>query len=791
MSRSYRPPSHPHDTAATLAPEGPTRRSFLKMSTAGVLAPGVLAESLQPSAIAEKPCGPRASVPSPPVPESLSSLVNLLQGTDSSPEFSRGNTLPLVALPFGMAHWTLQTTHTSPWFFHPRDRRLQGIRCTHQLSPWIGDYGYATILPFHGDLLLAPEERASSYRPDRLELTPSWLNTFLERSRIQLSLVPSTRCALIRAAFPEGVQPGWIVDLPGSDSELSLDASRRIVIGRTTANSGGLPPGFATWYALRLDRNVNSFEVREIAGTRVAAIRLASGISTTALLRVGTSFISAQQALQNVDTELGQRSLEDLATSSRDVWDQQLAVARVSGGTAEQRSIFTSALYRAFLFPRTMHEVDAGGVTLHRSPYNGNVCPGVLYADHCFWDVYRAWYPMMSLLDPQRTAEILQGWIHAATEGSGWFPQAPSPGYRKMMTGSPSDSIFADAISKGLQGFDHAAAYAILRRNAFEPGDPARGFGRAGLDLYKELGYVPADRVHEGGCETLDAAYGDFCIAQAARFLGHTQDARELASRAANWRNLFDPKTRFLRGRRHDGTWMSATETFAQFDPFAWGGPFAEGSPWQYRFAVPHDLPGMFAALGGPEETVRELDRMLSLEPRFDVGSYAKEIHEMSEMAAVDFGQYAHSNQPVHHVLFLYTYAGRPDRTQFWTRRVLDHLYTLDAFPGDEDTGSMSAWYVLAAAGLYQVCPGLPEYTLTGPLFDAATIRRSGGPELRIISERFSPQDRFLQTVHLNGTLRTAHTVRHDELFPQQRPDTELLLRLGACPPTPLHGGTR
>jgi predicted alpha-1,2-mannosidase len=367
-----------------------------------------------------------------------------------------------------------------------------------------------------------------------------------------------------------------------------------------------------------------------------------------------------------------------------------------------------------------------------------------MYADHGYWDLFRAWYPMMSILFPERLGEILQAWVNAYTEG-GWLPQFPAPGYRSCMTGSFIDAVFADAAVKGIEGFNLREAYAGMKKHATQPGNPGKGYGRAGIEDYQRLGYIPADRVKQSVAETADAAYADFCIAQVAAVLNERDDHRVFLERSKNWRNLFDDSVKFLRGKNADGSWLSP------FDQFAWGSPYVEGSAWQHRWDAPHDIAWLVEALGGDQAAVKALDQMLSLPPRFDVGAYQKEIHEMSEMASVPFGQYAHSNEPVHHLLYIYPHVGRPDRAQYWVRRVLTELYSSDCFPGDEDTGAMSAWFILSALGFYPLCPGKPEYTLGSPLFSEAVVHLPQQRTLRIEAPGNNAHTVFVKSASLNG----------------------------------------
>lgn len=682
--------------------------------------------------------------------------VNPLQGTDSTPLFSRGNTLALVATPFAMAHWALQSNETGSWFFQPHDQRLQGIRCTHQLSPWLGDYGEATFLPFQGKSEPGPTQRASSYRMHQMRIRPHEIDLFLLRYRCRMELAPAERGAMMRFTFARSGAAGVFIDLAGEDAEAHFDAASGEAVAQVRHNQGGVHKDFACYYALACSAKIDSFTVSELKGRRVAVLRFEAEADKPIELRVGTSFISAAQALRNRNSEIGAKSLEAVRAEAAQAWESLLGRVRIEGASQSEKKIFYSCLYRGLLFPRVWHEHDAEGRLVHRSVYSGKVEPGPMYADHGYWDVYRAWYPMMALIYPDRLSEILAAWVNVYKEG-GWLPQFPCPGYRNCMTGSPLDFVFGDAVARGIGGFDVKTAFEGLKKHATTPVEPGLGYGRPAVAEYEKLGYIPCDKVAGGLAETLDSAYGDFCIAQVARAAGKNDEADFFLKRSTNWRKSYDEKTGFLRGRNEDGKWVEP------FDPYLWGGPYVEGAAWQYRFFVPFDVEGLIAAMGGREHFVAALDDLLNQPPEFHVGHYGREIHEMSEMAAVDFGQYAHSNQPLHHALYMYAMAGRRDRTQHWVHRVLRELYTVDDFCGDEDTGSMSAWYVLSALGIYSLCPGKPDWVLGAPLFRHAEVHRPDGATIRIDAD-VTEEDRFLRHVTLNGKEITAPTVAHQDL---------------------------
>ncbi|MBS1821673.1 MAG: GH92 family glycosyl hydrolase, partial [Acidobacteria bacterium] len=702
-------------------------------------------------------------------------MVNLLQGTGSTFLFSRGNTLPITAVPFGMAHWALESNgRNTPWYFHPADRRIEGVRCTHQLSPWLNDYGYATFLPVDALAKPAGGSRGTSYRPEDAVLSPAGMEIDLLRYRARMELAPTAHGAAMRVTFAAGKDgerdtaegAGLAIEMPGAaKAEAVLDAASGMVRLSNGFNDGGVPENFRAFYVVQfagVDAKDLKLETTEIAarnggsgGHKVAVVRYPAKAGVAQEIRIGTSFISYEQAERNLRLELA-GGFDAVKAAAKRVWEEHLDRAKVEGGTEAQRRTFYSCMYRALLFPRMWHEMDASGKPVHFSAFNGKVEPGVMYADHGYWDVYRAWYPWMSVMFPERLGEILQAWVNAYREG-GWMPQFPAPGYRACMTGSLIDAVFADGVVKDIPGFDVETAYQGLKKHAMEPGDADKGYGRRGIEDYLKLGYVAEDHIHQSGAETVDSAYGDFCIGQIAAKLGHKEDAAIFERRSHNWRHLFDAKVGFLRGKNSDGSWV--THNGAPFDPVRWGSPYVEGAAWQHRWDVPHEPEELFKAMGGDAVAAAELEKMITMPAAFDVGSYGSEIHEMSEMAARTFGQYAHSNQPVHHVLYLLALAGRPDRTRYWTKRVMEELYSPDEFAGDEDTGSMGAWFLLSAAGFFPVCPGKAEYVLGAPLFDRMTLTVGDGKKL-VITRRGDAG-----SLRVGGKAHAGVAIAHKELI--------------------------
>lgn len=695
----------------------------------------------------------------------LLQYVNPLQGTYSHHGFSTGNTLPLVALPFGMAHWSLQTADVRGWFFNPHDRKLMGVRCTHQPSPWMGDYGAFVILPQAGPRLLSKGKRATSYRLSESVVKPHRLSVTLTGSGLQLEMAPTERGAVFEFVFPEGMDSRIILDGVKGDTYLSVRPDGRTIEGYTRGNSGGVPAGFACYFVATLDRDVVSWctfegeqagepgEARngEILGL---CVELGKSDGQPVTLRVGTSFIDAEQAERNLRTEAGEVPLSDIVAAAETIWEDTLGQIEVHGEEDLDRlRTFYSCLYRCFLFPRVWHETNAEGETVHYSPFDGHVHPGVMYSDTGFWDTYRTLFPLLTLLAPKRFMEMMQGFVNAYKE-SGWMPQWPSPGHRVSMVGTHLDSVMADAVAKGLTDFDLETALEGMVKHSLHAAPGGSGAGRPGIEEFLKYGFCSA-ALHASVAQTLDYSYDDWCVAQVARFLGNAEEADRLLKSAGNYRQLYDPAVGFMRAKHADGTWKEP------FDEFEWGGPYVEGGAWQSTWAVPHDPAGLMEIMGGEDAFAAKLDQMLETPPYFRIGSYGAEIHEMTEMAMADFGQYAHSNQPVHHVLSLYLAAGRPWRMQKEVRRVLAELYTPDLLPGDEDNGEMAAWYVLNALGLFPYCPGQPDWALSSPIFQKAVVHLPNGQDLTIEAAHNDADKVYVRKVQWNDEVVDGTTIEH------------------------------
>lgn len=657
----------------------------------------------------------------------LSRKVNVLAGTRSHFGFSTGNTLPLAATPFGHTHWSIQTDHHSSWFFHPDQHKFQGFRATHQPSPWMGDWGQIVFMPFAGDIPRHdPDGRASSFKA---KYSAHQIEVDLIRYGILATLEVGSRCAKLTLQS-EVPLTKFLID---GYSDLFLFHNEIHI--SSTQNSGGTMDNFACHYVFRFPEGTILAESKVGERTSVFECQCSSEI------KIGVSLISPEQAQRNVDEEL----------NSKQSWDSIFNQFELQGPEVEVTK-FATCLYRANLFPRFTHEYDEHGNPVHYSFYTGEVLPGEAVTDNGFWDTYRTVYPWFNLFKPETSAKAIRGWCAAYREG-GWFPQWASPGYRACMVGTHIDAVIADAVAKEVDGIPVKECLAGMLKHTFEKGDDAGAFGRLGIEDYLELGYVAEETVEGSVARSLDYAYDDWCIAQVLEKVG--ESSQEFLKRAKNYEKLFDPAVGFMRAKHKDGSW-------SHFREFEWGGPYVEGGPWQSSWAVLHDPEGLAELFGGEEAFLTKLSQIVTTPPKFEHGHYGFEIHEMTEMAMANFGQYAHSNQPVHHVLYFFMLANNPKWHEFgreWIGKVLRELYTIDSFPGDEDNGEMACWYLFSSLGFYSFCPGRPEYIAGGTLFDSVKIQLPNGKVLTVIGD-----DQIALPI-LNGVSLKTNRLNHFELI--------------------------
>ncbi len=702
----------------------------------------------------------------------LIDYVNPLMGTDSEFKLSTGNTYPAIAMPWGMNFWMPQTGKMGDGWGYTYDAyKIQGFKQTHQPSPWINDYGQFSLFPMTGSLKIKGEDRASWFSHKSEIAKPNYYKVYLADYNVTAEITPTERAAQFRFTFPENDSSFVLIDAFDNGSYVKIIPSENKVIGYTTKNSGGVPDNFKNYFVIVFDKPFKSAgiwskdhmvpDAAELSDNHVgAAIRFETEKGEQIHVRVASSFISYEQAELNLN-ELGNDSFDQTVEKGRSAWNKDLSRIKVSGGSDQQIKTFYSCLYRVLLFPRKFYEFDVNGKVMHYSPYNGKVLPGYMFTDNGFWDTFRAVFPFFNLMYPSLNEKIQEGLVNAYKE-SGFLPEWASPGHRDCMIGSNSASLIADAYLKGLRGYDIETLYEAVLKNSQHEG-PVSSVGRFGVDYYNELGYVPYDvGVNENVARTLEYAYADFCIYELGKALGKPEDEIAVfARRSQNYKNVFDEQSKLMRGKNEDGTFQSP------FSPFKWGDAFTEGNSWHYTWSVFHDIQGLMDLMGGKKEFVKMLDSVFVVPPIFDDSYYGQVIHEIREMQIMNMGNYAHGNQPIQHMTYLYNYAGEPWKTQYWVREVMDRLYspTPDGYCGDEDNGQTSAWYVFSAMGFYPVCPGVDEYVLGAPLFKNISIDLENGNTIRIQAPENSSSNRYIKEVKLNGKSYTKNYFKYSELM--------------------------
>lgn len=698
--------------------------------------------------------------------------VNPLMGTQSTFELSTGNTYPAIARPWGMNFWTPQTGKMGDgWQYTYTANKIRGFKQTHQPSPWINDYGQFSIMPVVGKPEFDENKRASWFAHNGETAKPYYYKVYLAEHDVVTELTPTERAAMFRFTFPENEHSYVVVDAFDKASSVKIDVANRRITGYSTRNSGGVPDNFRNYFVIEFDKAFtykavvdNKTLIAESTETTSAHAGAIIGFATkkgeTVHARVASSFISEEQALQNLK-ELGNDTFDALVEKGKDAWNDVLGRVEVEGGDLDQYRTFYSCLYRSLLFPRKLYEVDASGAIVHYSPFNGKVLPGYMYTDTGFWDTFRCLFPLLNLIYPSVNKEIQEGLINTYKE-SGFFPEWASPGHRGCMVGNNSASVLVDAYMKGVKVDDVATLYEGLLHATENVHPEISSTGRLGYEYYNRLGYVPYDvKINENAARTLEYAYDDWCIYKLAKELKRPKKEINLfARRAMNYQNLFDKETLLMRGKNKDGKFM------APFSPLKWGDAFTEGNSWHYTWSVFHDPQGLIDLMGGDDVFVGMLDSVFSVPPVFDDSYYGQVIHEIREMTVMNMGNYAHGNQPIQHMIYLYNYAKQPWKAQYWLRQVMDRLYTPtpDGYCGDEDNGQTSAWYVFSALGFYPVCPGTDQYVLGAPLFKKATVYFENGKTLEIKAPQNSRTNIYIKDMKVNGAEYSKNYVTHSLL---------------------------
>lgn len=719
----------------------------------------------------------------------LVQYVNTLQGTDSHWGFSFGNTYPATAMPYPQHTWSPQTGRNGDgWKYTYNADKIRGFQQVHQCSPWMGDYGTISLMPGIGKVEGNQHLRGLKFSHENETAKPHYYSVRFDNG-ILAEVAPTERTAHIRFSFPDNGQQAFVIlDGMMKESEFVVDKENNRITGWNNTGGHFNKPGFRNRFIIQFDQPILEFGMFSAIGDKPSVLEEGVGESgvrarvgknkdnpeeifygayvtfkpgAKVQAKVSSSYISLEQAQITLDREIGgDTTLEETKRRGFETWNELLNRVLVEGGTLEQTRTFYSCLFRSNLFSHKFYELDGNGEPHYWSPYDGRVHYGYMFTDNGFWDTFRSQFPLTNILHPTMQGRYMNALLDASDQ-FGWLPAWSAPGETGGMIGNHVISLLADAWAKGIRTFDPARALEKYRHDVTAKGPGGAACGRAGYKDYWTLGYVPYTGNNHGATAwTLEYSYDDWCAYNLAKMTGNTEMEEFFSKALYNYKNLFNPESGFFGAKDEGG------KLVAPFDPFEWGGPYTEGNQWHYLWSVQHDPQGLIDLFGSDAKFVAKLDAMFTAPGTVVPGTYGRMIHEMEEMVWADMGQYAHGNQPVQHATFLYNYAGQPWKTQYWNREVQTRLYnsTEKGYPGDEDQGGLSSWYVLSALGFYAVTPGTDQYVIGSPLFPKATITLEDGKRFVVEAKNASVDNRYIASGKLNGKVLKKNFITYSDI---------------------------
>jgi len=699
----------------------------------------------------------------------LVQYVNTLQGTNSKHELTRGNTYPTTALPFGMHTWTPQTGNNGDgWKYQYFKKTIRGFQQAHQCSSWTNDYCVFSLMPVTGKLTVNENDRQTAFDHKNEIAKPNYYKVKLDNN-IVTEIAPTERGAHLRFTFPKNGKSYLILDGYTGLSEVKIYPKEKKITGYV--HNGRIREDLNSYFEIIFDKPFVNYGTWDNTNNTIsegtltaqgkgkgAYIEFKQGETVQA--KTASSYISEDQASLTLKNELGKfKTLDQTKAAAAKIWNDHLGKILVEGGAEEDKATFYSCYFRASLFSRQFFEYDKDGKPYYFSPYDGKVHQGYMFTDTGFWDTFRAQFPLNTIMQPTMHGRYMQAMLDAQ-EQCGWLPSWSFPGEGGSMIGNHAISLFADAWAKGIKTFNPEQALKAYLHEATNKGPWGPANGRHGWKEYYELGYVPYPEYREATAKTLEYAYDDFCGYNLAKMTNNDFYADVFSRQMYNYKNVYDPATRFMRGKQKDGKWVP------NFDPIEWGGPFTEGNAWHYQWSVFQDVQGLINLMKGEKNFTAKLDSVFTEPNKVKVGTYGGLIHEMTEMVMANLGQYAHGNQPIQHMIYLYNYAGEPWKAQFHARDVMYKLYnaTEDGYPGDEDQGQTSSWYVLSAMGFYSVCPGTDQYVIGSPMFKKITITLENGKKFIIEGNNNNKENFYISTATLNGKAYTKNYITHSDI---------------------------
>lgn len=702
-------------------------------------------------------------------------------GTYNSSDYSNGNTLPYTGLPFGRQYFVPQTLDTTgSWFFSPIEPLFYGFRLTHQPSPWMGDFAHFNLIPFCGEVKgFSLYGLKSSYDTKSAIYQPHHLSMELNRYQIKAELTPNEYGAKIRCRYKISDQSGLAFYCPGV-SNVTFNQETSTINGTISNFSDCEDPNFTMYFALKVEHEQTNQPKIDASLSHFGdsnkqmtyALYFNNLIAdTTLVFSLATSFISQEQAFHNLEKEI-HIDFDTTKAIATQKWNEKLNKIEVQNHNPEPVAIFKHCLYHCFLFPHKMYEYNQQDEPVHYDTHNRTIQKGVFYTNNGFWDTSKTLFPLFSLIARNEYREMLEGFLNYYKE-VGYLPKWLSPDERGLMPGTLIDAVIAEAASSHIADDLLPEFLEAMIQTATKVTDKI--YGREGSDIYQSKGYLPDDLFHESINKSLDYCYSDYCISQVAKKLNQTSVAENYLVQSKNFKNLFDDSSLFLAPKKEDGSFSD------DFTSHRWGHCYTEGSAWQNAFNLYHDIPSLVNLHPTENSFLNQVKALCNQKPLFTIGSYPTEIHEMSEAANGHFGQIAISNQPSFHLPYLFHYTKEPYWTEIIVKQALQTLFSNDyfAYPGDEDNGSLSAWYIFNSLGFYPFCPGSSEYLIGISAFDSATIHLDNGEKLVIETKQNTPAHQFVTQVTFNQAMINNRILPTDELQKGGR----LIFNLGLVAP--------
>jgi len=725
--------------------------------------------------------------------------VETRRGSNANGHFSRGNNYPATAVPHGFNFWTPVTQAGSNWLYQYQEKngpdnrpRIEAFSLSHEPSPWMGDRQTFQVMPeaqADGKPVLDRDKRALSFSHDHETAHAHAYSVHFDNG-IDVAMAPTNHAAVMRFTFT-GKASQLLFDNVDDRGSITLDPSGRRFSGWSEVKSSLSTGATRMFFVGTVDQPV--IASGRLTGGKRDHVAAWFGFDTarhkTVNLHIATSLISVAQAEHNMVLELApEDTLESVSARAKKQWNDVLGRIHVDGASPGERTALYSNLYRLSLFPNEAFEnVGSAAQPDYRyaSPFSApvgqdtdartgaRIVEGKPYVNNGLWDTYRTAWPAYTLLYPTLAGQMIGGFVQQYRD-AGWIARWSSPGYADLMVGTSADIAFADAWLKGVRNFDVGSFYKAALKDATVV-SPIAGAGRKGIERSVFNGYVD-DSVDEGLSWSMAGYLNDFGIGQLAAALaqtpvagddyrGYADDASYFTNRAREAIRLFNPTVGFFMGRDAKGAWRTDA---SHFDPKDWGGDYTETNAWNMAFEGVQDGLGLANIYGGRAGLARKLDSFFNEDGRFGTGDYGGVIHEMIEARDVRMGQYGHSNQPSHHIIYMYDLAGQPWKTQDKVRDALSRLYVGSSigqgYPGDEDNGEMSAWYVFSAAGFYPLRMGTPTYAIGAPYFPHMDIALENGKHIVIDAPGVSDTNRYIQSVRLDGRPYDKTWLNHADL---------------------------